>query len=65
MSNRYSYMADPRFNPPNNDCPECEEPSKTYFIGANTVSDDDGNRVKHTTYTCEHQHEWRLAEVRE
>lgn len=50
---RWDYMGRPGFNPPNNDCPECTSPSKTYYIGGKTV---DG--VAQHRYKCEHGHEW-------
>jgi hypothetical protein len=56
-SYRWAYMAHPDYNPPNNDCPECEEPSKTYHLGAKTVDD-----VKITRWGCEHNHEWEVRE---
>ena len=46
-------MGRPTHNPPTDKCPECTEPSKTYFIGSKTV---DG--VVQTRYQCEHGHEW-------
>ena len=46
-------MAHPNFNPPNDKCPECTEPSKTFFIGGRTV---DG--VSQYRWECEHKHEW-------
>ena len=46
-------MAQPNFNPPNNNCPDCTEPSKTYFIGGKMV---DG--VSQFRKQCEHGHEW-------
>lgn len=62
-SNRYAYMAHPKYNPPNNDCPECTEPSKTFFIGSRTTFDDQGKpTAKITRYACEHQHEWMTEE---
>lgn len=59
-SYRWAYMADPRYNPPNEDCPECTEPSKTYFIGGKTV---DG--VAQYTWHCEHGHRWVVEEPRD
>lgn len=50
-------MARPNHNPPNNDCPECNTPSKTYYIGSKRVTVA-GQRVKRTRYQCEHKHEW-------
>jgi hypothetical protein len=50
---RWDYMGQPSFNPPNDDCPECKEASRTYFVGAKKV---DG--VTQRRYTCEHKHEW-------
>ncbi len=53
-------MADPRFNPPNDACPECREPSKTYFVGGRT---EDGVAIYR--WCCEHRHEWEVREPRE
>lgn len=50
---RWAYMGLPGFNPPNNDCPECTEPSRTFFIGGRTL-----NEVTSYTYRCENKHEW-------
>ena len=58
--NRWAYMADPRFNPPNEDCPTCEAPSRTYFVGGRTV---DGVAIYR--WRCEHRHEWEVREARE
>jgi hypothetical protein len=55
---RWAYMAAPGFNPPNNDCPECAEPSKTYHIGDKTV---DG--VPQQRWRCQHGHEWIIRPV--
>ena len=63
-SNRWAYMGDPRHNPPNDDCPECTEPSKTYHMGAKTVTREDGSRVAITRWECEHKHEWETTEER-
>jgi len=57
-------MGDPRHNPPNDDCPECIEPSKTYHMGAKTVAREDGSRVAITRWECEHKHEWNTEEER-
>lgn len=57
--NRWTYLADPRFNPPNDDCPECTEPSRTYSVGGRTV---DG--VAEYFWRCEHRHEWVIRERR-
>ena len=57
-------MADPRHNPPNNDCPECTSPSKTHHQGAKTVINDDGSHTKITRWECEHQHQWSVEEAR-
>lgn len=57
--NRWAYMADPRFNPPNNDCPECTAPSRTYFIGGQTI---DG--IAQYRWQCEHSHQWVVRESR-
>lgn len=58
-SGRWAYLADPRTNPPTNDCPQCVAPSKVHFIGART---EDGVRI--TTRKCEHGHEWATREPR-
>lgn len=50
---RWDYMSRPNYNPPNNDCPECEEASKTRFVGGKQV---DG--VTQKRYSCENKHEW-------
>ena len=55
-------MAHPNYNPPNDDCPECEKPSKTYFIGARRVVDEDEKPWTVTRYSCEHKHEWKTRE---
>lgn len=54
---RWDYMGRPGFNPPNDLCPECKEPSKVYFIGGKTV---DG--LTTYTYACEHHHRWTVTE---
>ncbi len=56
-SDRYAYMGDPRYNPPNQHCPECDEPSKIYFVGSKTIDGAASYR-----YKCEHLHEWRTKE---
>ena len=64
---RWAYMGQPGHNPPNDDCPDCTEPSKTYFIGAKTVFEtQDGVEVKVsvTRHHCEHHHEWVTRETR-
>ena len=63
--NRWAYMAQPNYNPPCEDCPECAEPSRVYFIGSKTLSREDGTKVKITRYACENHHEWNLEEVKE
>lgn len=64
-SNRWAYMANPNFNPPNNDCPDCSEPSKTYHQGSRTTFDDKGQPLtKSTRYACEHHHAWTVEEPR-
>ena len=55
--NRWSYLGTDLHNPPNNDCPECTEPSKTWHQGAKTV---DG--VTTRRYKCEHLHMWQVTE---
>ena len=50
---RWAYMGRPAFNPPNDDCPQCEQPSKTFFRGAKLV---DG--IPQSRYECEHGHQW-------
>lgn len=62
-SNRWAYMGLPHVNPPNNDCPECTEPSKTHFIGGKTV-EEDGKKVAHYTWKCQHGHGWLVKEIR-
>ena len=61
-STRYDYLSDPRYNKATDACPECEAPSKTHYNGSRTATGDDGNRVKITRWTCEHQHNWSVAE---
>jgi len=56
--NRWAYMRAPGYNPPNDTCPECKTPSKTYHIGSKTV---DG--VAQYRYQCEHKHEWLVKET--
>jgi hypothetical protein len=63
-SNRWDYMGEPGYNPPNDDCPTCEEPSKTHHMGAKTVFNDDGSRTAITRWECEHKHEWETKEDR-
>lgn len=58
-NNRWAYLGDPRTNPPNDECPECTVPSKTYYIGGRTV---DG--VAYHTKKCQHGHEWVIEERR-
>jgi len=62
--NRWAYMANPNYNPPCDDCPECKEPSKIYHQGAKTVQREDGTYVSITRWACEHSHEWNVEEVR-
>jgi len=57
---RWDYMGEPGYNPPNDDCPECEEPSKTFFKGGKTV---DG--VAQYRHCCEHGHEWIVRDTEE
>lgn len=47
------------YNPPNVDCPDCDLPSKTFFIGGRYDS-----TLELTIYTwrCEHHHEWFALE---
>jgi len=52
-TNRWGYMAIPGYNPPNNDCPECTEPSRTWSRGARSV---DGKAQYR--YVCDNGHEW-------
>lgn len=52
-------MAQPGYNPPNDNCPECEKPSKTYSLGGKTV---DG--VAQFRWECEHKHQWTVYEPR-
>jgi hypothetical protein len=63
-SNRWDYMADPRHNPPNDDCPECSEPSKTHHLGAKTVFRDDGTSYAVTRWECANNHTWKTTEER-
>ena len=59
MRRRWDYMGEPGYNPPNDDCPDCTEPSKTYHLGSKTV---DG--VKITRWYCENKHTWTVKERR-
>lgn len=64
-ANRWAYMGQPNFNPPNNDCPECTESSKTHHQGSKTTFDENGKaHMKVTRFTCEHGHEWVVEEPR-
>lgn len=53
---RWNYMGQPDFNPPCDACPECQEPSKVYFVGGKTV-----NGMPQYRYQCEHGHTWKLS----
>lgn len=59
MRKRWNYLRDPRFNPPNLNCPECTEPSKTYEIGSRTEG---GKKI--ATWACSNGHRWLLTEDR-
>ena len=59
MAKRWDYMGHDNFIPLTEDCPECIEPSKTFFQGSKTV---DGTCI--TRYRCEHDHEWVTTESR-
>jgi len=61
---RWDYMGEPGFNPPNDDCPLCEEPSGTYHQGAKTIVNEDGSHTAVTRWVCEHRHEWQTYEER-
>ena len=52
-TNRWAYMGQPNYNPPNDACPVCTEPSRTYFIGGKRGPDGPVQR-----WRCEHQHVW-------
>ena len=54
---RWTYRAAPGFNPPREDCPECQAPSRCFHVGSKTV---DGV-VRHR-YACEHGHVWFVEE---
>ncbi|MDP2307716.1 MAG: hypothetical protein Q8P18_16955 [Pseudomonadota bacterium] len=56
---RWGYMSAPGYNPPNDRCPVCVVPSRTYHIGSKTVAG-----VAHHRYRCEHGHEWIVDEPR-
>ena len=56
---RWDYMGRPTHNPPTDDCPQCDRPSRTHHQGSKTV---DG--VKITRFVCEHGHEWTERETR-
>ena len=55
--NRWGYMAHPKYNPPNDLCPDCTEPSKTFHIGGKMV---DG--VSQQRWRCANGHEWIVRE---
>ena len=57
---RWGYMSAPGFNPPNDTCPECVVPSRTWHVGSKTV-----NGVVRHRYRCEHEHEWIVEELRD
>lgn len=52
---RWDYMSHPSYNPPNDLCPECLIPSKTYHIGGKQV-----NGISQQRWRCENNHEWIL-----
>lgn len=56
-SNRWGYMRAPGYNPPNDDCAECDAPSKTYCIGGKQVE----GRTVHR-WKCERGHTWTTSE---
>jgi hypothetical protein len=64
-SRRWAYLGRPDHNPPNDDCPECSAPSRTYFLGSRLVPDPEGPHGFGWTeraWTCEHQHRWTVRE---
>ena len=74
-SNRWGYMRAPSYNPPNDDCPECVTPSKTYYMGGKTVATAATVTTAATAATegvapqtvhrwkCEHGHVWTVIEA--
>ena len=60
---RWAYMGRPGFNPPNDACPECTAPSKTYMLGSKRSPDDPNTTV--TRWTCEYGHTWTTTTTRE
>lgn len=60
---RWAYMSRPDFNPPSDACPQCEAPSKVYYIGGKHVPDPDGGpgHSEHR-WQCEHRHEWIVVD---
>jgi hypothetical protein len=56
-SDRWAYMAHPFFNPPNDRCPECTSPSKTYSMGSMYQ---DGKTIR--SWECEYKHRWDIVE---
>jgi len=62
-SNRWGYMRAPNYNPPNDDCPECVTPSKTYYMGGKTVTKEGEAPEAVHRWKCEHGHIWTVIEA--
>ena len=58
MSDRWKYKSNPNYNPPNEECPQCAGPSRTFFVCGQTK-----NGEPEYTYTCEHKHTWVQREM--
>lgn len=58
---RWSYMADPRFNPPSDLCPSCTEASVVYFIGGKQTIRNNALKTVYT-YECDRGHTWEKVE---
>ena len=52
-TNRWAYMGQANYNPPNDDCPVCTEPSRTTCIGGKRTEAGPVQR-----WRCEHLHAW-------
>lgn len=62
-SNRWAYMRAPNYNPPNDDCPQCTSPSKTYYMGGKTVTTEGHAPQTVHRWKCEHGHVWTVIEA--
>ena len=64
-SRRWNYLRNPKVNPPNDDCPACASPSRTYPLGGRFVPAPEApGGVGWTEYAwiCEHRHTWTIRE---